>query len=192
MRQLLAAIDFRDPERAGRDLASLAQHVPDPVQKRIESLLASSPNPDVALHYLVSFRDRQPEAFQRAAGGGPRLQYLVAVFSYSRFLSEELLQHPGWLDDLADLDRVFSSEKYGRALSMFLNLQPPGTPLALGLAMFRRRQILRILIRDLLGFGTLSEITEELSNLADGILDVSYNIIRGELISKHGTLQFTT
>src|SRR5258708_2617045 len=187
MRQLLAAIDFRDPERAGRDLASLAQHVPDPAEKRIESLLASSPNPDGALHFLDSFRERQPEAFQRAAGAGPRLQYLVAVFSYSRFLSEELLQHPEWLDDLSDLDRVFPAEKYARALSMFLNLQPPATPLALGLAIFRRRQILRILVRDVLGFGVLSEITEELSNLADGILDVSYNIIRAELIAKHGT-----
>src|SRR5260370_24132100 len=73
---------------------------------------------------------------------------------------------------------------------MFLNLQPPGTPLALGLAIFRRRQILRILVRDVLGFGALSEITEELSNLADGVLDVSYNIIRAELISKHGTPRF--
>src|SRR5260370_20466388 len=127
MRQLLAAIDFRDPVRASRDLASLAQHVPDPVQKRIESLLASSPNPDVALHFLDSFQERQPEAFQQAAGAGPRLQYLVAVFSHSRFLSEELLQHPEWLDDVADLDRVFSAEKYARALSLFLNLQPPGT-----------------------------------------------------------------
>src|SRR5260370_20298543 len=134
MRQLLAAIDFRDPVRANRDLASLAQHVPDPVQKRIESLLASSPNPDVALHFLNSFRERQPAAFKRAVDAGPRLQYLVAVFSHSRFLSEELLQHPEWLDDLTDLDRVFSAEKYARALSMFLNLHRPGTPLPLGLA----------------------------------------------------------
>src|SRR5258708_31434815 len=111
MRQLLAAIDFRDPVRAGRNLASLAQHVPDAVLKRIESLLASSPNPDVALHFLDSFRERQPEAFQRAASARPRLQYLVAVFSYSRFLSEELLQHPQWLDALSDLDRLFPPQK---------------------------------------------------------------------------------
>ena len=190
MRQLLAAIEFRDPVRAGRILADLAEHVPGPVRKRIESLLASSPDPGVALDYLASFRERQPDAFRRAVGAGPRVQYLVAVFSHSRFLSEELLQHPAWLDDLVDLDRVFSAEKYARSLSLFLNLQPPGTPLALGLAMFRRRQILRILVRDVLGFGTLAEIAEELSNLADGILDVSYNVIRGELIAKHGTPRF--
>lgn len=155
-------------------------------QKQIESLLAYSPAPGRAQHYLASFRERQPQAFMRVAAAGTQLQYLIAVFSYSPFLSEELLQHPGWLDDLVDLDRVFSPGKYARTLSMFLNLQPPGTALPLSLAMFRRRQILRILVRDVLGFGTLSDITEELSNLADGILDVSYNILRNELILKHG------
>src|SRR5260370_31126211 len=137
MRQLLAAIDFRDPVRAGRNLARLAQHVPGGVLKRIESLLASSPNPDVAFDFLDSFRERQPEAFQRAASAGPRLQYLVAVFSYSRFLSEELLQHPEWLDDPAGLARGFPAEKYPRAPSMFLTLPAAGTPRALRLARLR-------------------------------------------------------
>jgi len=165
--------------------------VPNPVRKQIESLLASSPAPDRALHYLTSFRERQPQAFKRAASPRARLQYLIAVFSYSAFLSEELLQHPEWLEDLVDLDRVYTAEKYARTLSLFLNLQPPGSPLALSLAMFRRRQILRILVRDVLGFGTLADITEGLSNLADGILDVSYNVVRNELIAKHGTPRYT-
>src|SRR5579864_4789064 len=191
MQQLLEAIDFHDPVRARRDLNDLTQHLTPAVQKQIESLLASSPDPDRALHYLASFRERQPNAFKRTAATGPRLQYVTAVFSYSQFLSEELLQHPDWANDLVDLDRVYTAEKYARALSMFLNLQTPGTPLALNLSIFRRRQILRILVRDVLGFGTLSEITEELSNLADGILDVSYNLIRNELVSKHGVPRTT-
>ena len=186
MQRLLAAIDFHDPVRAGHDINDLAPHVSGAVQKHIESLLGSSPDPDRALHYLAAFRERHPNAFKRAVAAGSRLQYLTAVFSFSQFLSEELLQHPDWADDLVDLDRLFTAEKYARAVSIFLNLQTPGTPLALSLAMFRRRQILRILVRDVLGFGTLSEITEELSNLADGILDVSYNLIRNELVAKHG------
>src|SRR5437016_5478743 len=186
MQRLLAAIDFHDPVRAGHDINDLAPHVSGAVQKHIESLLASSPDPDRALHYLAAFRERHPNAFQRAVAAGSRLQYLTAVFSFSQFLSEELLQHPDWADDLVDLDRLFTAEKYARAVSIFLNLQTPGAPLALSLAMFRRRQILRILVRDVLGVGTLSEITEALSNLADGILDVSYNLIRNELAAKHG------
>src|SRR2546421_4837133 len=138
MQQLLTAISFHDPARAKRDLSDLAPHVSGAVQKHIESLLAASPDPDRALHYLASFRERHPQAFKRAAAAGPRLQYLTAVFSYSQFLSEELLQHPDWVSDFVDLDRVFTAEKYARALSMFLNLQTPGTPLAFNIAMFRR------------------------------------------------------
>src|SRR5579871_5156373 len=106
MQQLLDAIEFHDPVRARRDIDDLTQHVPTTVQKQIESLLASSPDPDRALHYLASFRERQPAAFKRAAAAGPRLQYLTAVFSFSQFLSEDLLQHADWLNDLIDLDRV--------------------------------------------------------------------------------------
>ena len=43
-------------------------------------------------------------------------------------------------------------------------------PSPLTLALFRRREILRILLRDVQGFCTLPETTEELSNLADAIL----------------------
>src|SRR5579872_4094401 len=98
MRQLLAAIEFRDPVRASRDSAAIGQNTSEAVQRRIESLLASSPDPDAALQYLASFQERQPHAFRRATGAIGRLQYTVAVFSYSRFLAEELLQHPEWLD----------------------------------------------------------------------------------------------
>ncbi len=50
----------------------------------------------------------------------------------------------------------------------------PAAPMNLQIATFRRRQLLRILLRDVLGFAALSETTEELSNLADAIIDCSY------------------
>ena len=60
----------------------------------------------------------------------------------------------------------------------------------MSLALFRRQQILRILLRDVLGFGSLSETTEELSNLADAILHISYKRIRADLVARHGTPRF--
>src|ERR1019366_1281905 len=53
-------------------------------------------------------------------------------------------------------------------------------PSAVDFARFRRRQLLRILLRDVLDAATLSNVTEELSNLADAILDVAYRRIRAE------------
>jgi glutamate-ammonia-ligase adenylyltransferase len=46
--------------------------------------------------------------------------------------------------------------------------------------------LLRILLRDVLGMGTLSDVTEELSNLSDAILEFAYNGIRRELVARHG------
>ena len=87
------------------------------------------------------------------------------------------------------MDRVLAAE-YKKRLTAFLKRQPAGTPEALSLALFRRQQILRILLRDVHGLCSLSETTEELSNLADAILDVSYERIRAGLVAKHGVPQY--
>ncbi len=62
----------------------------------------------------------------------------------------------------------------------------PGLPDPLELARFRRRQLLRIVVRDVLGLGTLPEITAELSALADAILEVAYQRIRTDLVARFG------
>ena len=46
--------------------------------------------------------------------------------------------------------------------------------------------MLRITLRDVLGVATLSDVTEELSNLADAILDATYRRIREEFVARHG------
>ena len=58
-------------------------------------------------------------------------------------------------------------------------------PSAVELARFRRRELLRILLRDVLGREATLNVTEELSNLADAILHVCYERIRN--ISAHTT-----
>ena len=50
---------------------------------------------------------------------------------------------------------------------------------------FRRRQILRIVVRDVLGLGTLPEITAELSALADAIVETAYQRIHGDLVRRY-------
>ncbi len=49
-----------------------------------------------------------------------------------------------------------------------------GIPRPVDLALFRRRQMLRIVLRDVLRFADLSETTEDLSNLADAILNAAW------------------
>ena len=174
----IETIPLRQPARTRSTLVALTSAIPPEIEKNIEQLLVSAADPDAAVHYLVSLKQQQPAAFDQIVRWPEGLQYLITVFSYSRFLSEEILQNPQWVDELTAMNRVLSAADYKRQLGKFLKSQPEGTPLALSLALFRRQQILRILLRDVLGLCVLSETTEELSNLADAILDVSYKRIR--------------
>jgi glutamate-ammonia-ligase adenylyltransferase len=53
------------------------------------------------------------------------------------------------------------------------------------LARFRRRELLRIYLHDLRRTQTIVETTEELSNLADAILDYALGLARQDLENKH-------
>ena len=137
--------------------------------------------------YLETFQNRCPEHYKWLSATPSGLQYLLAVFSHSRFLSDALLQFPHWIDTLleaGDLYRVLSVEDFVHRLDT--SLDGDGPPAARSLALFRRRELLRILIRDVQGHATLPEVTEEISNLADAILDVTYRRIRASLELRFG------
>jgi glutamate-ammonia-ligase adenylyltransferase len=157
------------------------------IQNRIEMLAAHSPDPAGVRAALASFEQRQPDAFQRVAHSTAALQYLIAVFSQSNFLTREIFEAPEWLEMLlsdGDLHRVRSTDEYRMRLER--QIDPAAAPNPLPFARFRRQQILRILIRDVLGFGTLSDVTAELSALADAIVETAYDRIHGDLVSRYG------
>ena len=187
MQQLLGEVRFRDPARAAEHVARMAEGVPAAVQTALRFLLASSPDPDEALHLLARLHIENRAAFDGITISAQGLRYLAAVFSYSRFLSEAVLRRPEWIEELLGdetMHRVLTAEEYERRLEDFLG--ECGVPAAVSLAVFRRQQILRILLRDVLGLATLAGVTEELSNLADAVLEVTYRRIRAELIRRHG------
>ena len=149
-------------------------------------LTATGPNPESARNFLGRLRQDFPAAYQRILANPSALRCAVSLFSYSRFLSESVLRDPERLLKVAashTFDTVLSLENYRERLYSFLGA---GVPSAVDFARFRRRQLLRILLRDVLGAATLSNVTEELSNLADAILDVAYRRIRAELVARHG------
>jgi [glutamine synthetase] adenylyltransferase / [glutamine synthetase]-adenylyl-L-tyrosine phosphorylase len=192
MPSLLDTMSLRGPAFARGEAALLSLGLPPEEQDQLKVLLASAADTDAAIHYLAGLKQKQPDAFQRLAQTPPVMKYLITVASFSRFLSEEILQNPQWLEEVTGMSRLLTAAEYKKRLGKFLKHEPqqaqPGArPLALSLALFRRQQILRILLRDVLGLGSLSETTEELSNLADAILHISYKRIRADLVVRHGT-----
>jgi glutamate-ammonia-ligase adenylyltransferase len=186
---LLAGVDFRDPSRALDAVIRLGNGLPERIAARIQLLLASVPDPDASLRYLERLRQTSPSAFDRISSSPAALRCAVTLFSYSHFLSDSVLQNPERILQVSNsgsLYRVLSVEEYAERLFDFLGADRQGVPSAVDLARFRRRQILRIVVRDILSIATLSEVTEELSNLADAILDVTYRRIREEFVARHG------
>jgi glutamate-ammonia-ligase adenylyltransferase len=183
---LLDEIEFRDTQRAAGAVAALERLPPD-VFRVVQALLHSLPNRDDPVHYLKRLITEAPEAAQAITGNLIALRYAMHIFSWSRFLSESILNHPRWLLEIAearDLHRGFLAEDYEEALERALG---GAAPRPVDLAMFRRRQLLRIVLRDVMRYADLSETAEDLSNLADAILNVTWRAVRRELTKERGT-----
>ena len=100
-----------------------------------------------------------------------------------------MIRYPEHLLEIAlagDLHRGFLAEQYEDLLVR--SLPADGIPRPVDLARFRRKQLLRIVLRDALRFADLSESTEDLSNLADAILNATWRAVRGTLSRQRGDL----
>ncbi len=171
------------------DAIRLGTGLPERIAARIQLLLAASPEPETSLRYLERLRQEAPSGFERIASSPAALRCAVTVFSYSSFLSGAVVRNPERILQVANSGnfyRVLTAEDFELRLYDFLGKEHRGAPSAVDLARFRRLQLLRIALRDVLGAATLSDVAGELSNLADGILNVAYQRIREQFVERHG------
>ncbi len=189
MPSLLEGVELRDPTLSLETVLRLGAGLPERAAKRVHLVLASVPDPDTSVRFLERLRQHHPAAFGRIVNSPAALRSAASIFSYSRFLSESVLQDPDRILQVAasgSLYRVLRADEYEDRLSEFLSKEHPRVPASEDVARFRRRQLLRIASRDILGIATLSDVTTELSNLADAILNVTYRRIREALAGRHG------
>ncbi len=147
----------------------------------MEPLLHPAVDDAGSRRYLGEFQRLHPSSWQSLEGDAQRLRWLWVIFSFSRFLSEELLRHPEWIWSVSDVDRTYSVEDYQRRLSSFTTASETTM-----LASFRRRELVRLVIRDAEALGTLADITEELSSLADALLGCALREVTEEITERHG------
>ncbi len=157
--------------------------VPESAKEAIER----SNDPERVSKYFEQFETRWPGTFERVVLDADRLHWLALIFSSSRFLSEELMRHPDWILTLDTVSRSLSRDEYGARLTAFLSELRVSDATAMELALFRRKELLRIVVRDQLGIGVLSEITEELSNLADSILERALDEVTRTFAARYGS-----
>ena len=176
-------IAFRDPGRARAELERLGAALPKGILHRVHARLRHNPDPDAALRYLDRLLAEDAAAFHHLARNPFALQCLLTLFAQSQFLSEEVLQHPDWLELIlvhGELNRGRSAGEYVYRLEQKAAADP------LAFATFRREELLRICLRDTQGLATMGETTAEISHLADAILEVAFKRVREALVARYG------
>ena len=154
----------------------------------IESLIRDLPDPQSARLFLEKLITERPRTHQKLARESGLLSDALALAAYSPLLATTLEQNPDYIPWLAREradTRVRTAEQLRESLARFALTNSSLTPAVL-FARFRRRELLRIYLHDVRRAHTLVETTEELSNLADAILDYALSLARQTLDNKYG------
>ncbi|TAM81533.1 MAG: hypothetical protein EPN47_12325 [Acidobacteria bacterium] len=193
MRPEFAGIVFQDPSKAESNAERLAGRLASELAAPVASLLAHSPDPDGALNLLERYVLGAPaEVLADLSQHPTALTYLVAIFGYSTFLAESFFADPSLPAQFAR-DRKFTKLKSREELMQDyarFSTTHPDVWLSAQLARFKRRNYLRIVLKDVLRLSTLGETTLELSMLADVMLWNALIFCDQELEKRYGLPQY--
>ena len=188
----VANIPFRDRESAKLTLARAMGRVSLALGGALPALLAETPDPDSALilfDRLVS--ESSAEIVRLLDRHNFLAHYAIVVFGHSRYLGETLIQNPDLLQSFLrekNLDRSFSKEEFHESLARFRS-RSFETDVSLLLARFKRREYVRIMLRDVLKIAPLAETTAEISALADVLIEEALREADSQLQRRYGTPQ---
>jgi glutamine synthetase adenylyltransferase len=165
--------------------------MPEKNSADIELFIDKLPDPAGARAFLGRLEAVDPAVANNSRRNPLLLSRILTLVGQSPYLAETLLRHPehiAWVraETERDFDRVKSVEQLSEELARFITRTIDADD-PMRLARFKRREFLRIYLRDCLGVATLSEVTEELSNLADVILQYSLSRAYQEMVNLRGT-----
>ncbi len=188
----MAAVPFHSPQEAQANFKRVARRVPASLLVPLPSLLAESPNPDAALNFFERLVYPGSLEVIRSLERHPQLlHYALALFAHSQYLGETLIQNPDLLPGLLredSLGRVQSAEDFAGAFARF-SARSFAADTSLLLARFKRREYVRIVLRDILGIATLAEVTAEISALTDVLIEEALRVCESNLRKRYGTPQ---
>jgi [glutamine synthetase] adenylyltransferase / [glutamine synthetase]-adenylyl-L-tyrosine phosphorylase len=191
---------FTDPSRAQRSLRTIHEmfiasgsHFPlDVFSEALHGQLLLSPDPDKAITNLFRFAEAtvsKASLFNDLVKYPVTLEVLLKVFSFSQYLADILVRDPElfrWLtaSDVLMIPKSKSALAFEvqRIEKMFAK---PERRLD-SLRRLYRREMLRIGAKDILDNADLAMVTQELSDLADVLIDASCRLAELTLREKYG------
>lgn len=158
---------------------------------KLQNLIENLPDTDSAKRFIENFSEKNLTQFQRLEKNEGLFSDVLTVAAYSPLLATTILQNPNyiaWLETQKKSAQVRGKEKILESLARFALTNSTLEPNVM-LARFRRRELLRIYLQDIRNLNTIAEITEEISVLADAILEYALQIARQEMDNRFGIPQ---
>ncbi|HQX56231.1 MAG TPA: hypothetical protein PLP07_09900, partial [Pyrinomonadaceae bacterium] len=146
-------------------------------------LITDLPDPASAERFISQLAEKHAAVAIKLAKNEALLSDVLTLAAFSPLLATTLLQHPDyiwWLGRKRRDSGVRGKDELLESLARFSMTQSQLDPQVL-FARFRRRELLRIYLRDIRRLATIAEITEEISNLADAILESALKLARREM-----------
>lgn len=154
----------------------------------IEKLTENLPEPLAARRFYEQLAEKFPSLIKFLGKNPGLLSDVLTIAAFSPLLSTTLLQNLNyfaWLNQQRKSAKVRDKEEILESLARFA-LTNSGLEANVLLARFRRRELLRIFLQDIRNLETIAEITEEISNLADAILEYALRLARQQLDNRYG------
>jgi [glutamine synthetase] adenylyltransferase / [glutamine synthetase]-adenylyl-L-tyrosine phosphorylase len=188
---------LRDPVQGLATLRTIAQMLPDHEQAArwlpsIAKQASTSFDPNRALNNWERFFRALPsiDDLLELLQASPRLlASLSTLFGGSQYLTDMVLQDPSiveWLESEGWLFTTHTKEDMTHELTDWLERGTSLEDQFRILRRFRKREMVRIGLRDLARQGDLVETTEDLSNLADVCLSGAYAVCFQDLAERYG------
>src|SRR5438067_7153471 len=163
------------------------------VRETVERLLNQLPERRTAELLFDQLLQTRPSLERTFQHDGALLSDVLTLAAWSPLLATTIENNPDyvtWLQRERVDPRVRSCEELSESLARFALINSTLDPHVM-LSRFRRRELLRTYLHDIRRTRTIVETTEELSNLADAILDHALKLSRQQLDNRFGTPQAT-
>src|SRR6266404_9756806 len=186
------AVPFHDSQAARENLEHVSLKLSPALVKALPALLSESPDPDSSLLLVDRLTSEASAGILNAIEAHPFLaHYAIAVFGHSRYLGETLIRNTDLLLTFLrekKLDRSFSREDFSEGLARFRSRSFERDN-SLLLARFKRREYVRIILRDVLRIAPLAETTAEISALSDVLIQEALREAESTLERRFGLPQ---
>ena len=191
LKHFFTSLGFKHPEDARKNLKDIAETgtdsaIVEAVTERLLPVFGASVDPDLALSNLDRYARavEDPARLWSGMADDPALMDLLSwVLGSSSYLAGVLVRHPEYLSALrsGEATAVKTRQAFMEEARRAVSSSAVGRDRMTALHEFQRRELLRIGYRDLAGHGNVTEVTRELSWLADAIVQVAIDEARSDL-----------